>query len=142
MWLQLSSHFLWEDVGFSHESKNEKCRFKTVIQTKPCPFPHLSAPGSRWMFPTWKLVIPRLGQGHRPSLRNVAFWCFFAPGMGKHQAPHPAGAMLPLAARGVAFINQIAVLVKKIHSSPPWVSTFLPAGPDPPRLPCAVLYTE
>lgn len=40
MWFHLSSHFLWEDVGFSCESKNEKAVIpKQRLKTKPCPSP-------------------------------------------------------------------------------------------------------
>lgn len=80
MWFQLSSLFLWEDVGFSCDSKNaiSKQQFK--------PNPALPLPQHAWgKVDVFHLDIcdPGVGAGALPALRNFVFWCFFGHEMGR-----------------------------------------------------------
>lgn len=80
MWFRLSSLFLWEDVGFSCDSKNviSKQLFKPNLA--------LSLPHHAWgKVDLFHLDIcdPGVGAGAFPALRNFVFWCFFRQEMGK-----------------------------------------------------------
>lgn len=78
MWFQLSSLFLWEDVGISCDSRNViwKQRFK----------PNFSLPHPAWgKVDVFHLDIcdSEVGAGTLPALRNFVFWRFFGHEMGK-----------------------------------------------------------
>lgn len=80
MWFQLSSLFLWEDVGFSCDSKN------VILKQRFEPNPANSLPHHAWgKVDLFHLDIcdPGLGAGALPALRNFVFWHFFGHEMGK-----------------------------------------------------------
>lgn len=80
MWFQLSSLFLWEDVGFSCDSKN------VISKQRLKPNPALSLPHHAWgKVDLFHLDIcdPEVGAGALPALRNFVFWRFFGHEMGK-----------------------------------------------------------
>lgn len=131
--------------------KKQKCHFETVTQSKPCPFPRLAAPGLKWMFPI-RMCDPQAGAGTSPASQKCGCWvlrCLQDRKAGLEllePMPGPSGShhghRAARAAHGIAFVHQSSVLGTQINSSPPWVfASFLPAGPDPTRVPCALLHT-